>query len=825
MKTIVDNEEKTLLIINSKYHELLYQKLLEQVPFLNNTTLQDINHFTQDLLIRNNLPYDADPVIVKKLKLHLKLVQLKSGLATNANYLDELNQLQDEFRHSNVAMIKDYETLLTSEHYDFDTLTHPYDKIIILDKQDFLPIHHEIIAQLANVVDYSTAEAGWLEKPIDATVWEHANYTKMVDGIIQSIVENQHFNNTVLIIDHPTIKGIIKTYLDQLGLAYSDLTDRHHVINDYLQSLFHYLNHDLRPYDLINIAILFKIKLDPLTRQQLGINYITKDKSDLGQLFTKLDFIVQLDYHDYLQALYNLLIELDIHEISHINELFTNLYVLKAEINKKVLNQLLLRELLLKPELAVHNDIVLADSSFNALQFEHAYIIDAAFTKLKAPTSSTLLNTEERLAINPQLINNLYLNDQFELKLAKISQVGRHIYYHYSLVDFSNKALALKPFIKQQNLPIKTMTQYVHYTIKDKLTSEPYPTVIKVDPDKLLTSLRYQQHLQLSASALDTFNTCQYQYYIKYVLKPQMTPKFDSLWTGNLLHELLETLNNMILENEADYDLLTPELLTKTIDHTFQQLTSQLSQKLLLLENRITLLKKQISQLILRHINKMQLFQANSRYHLVDSEQRLSFTYPNPYLDRVLVNGKIDALFKHNAFCYVLDYKSSYKTFDLKAFTSGKANQLIMYLYLLDKEAYQLTGAFFISLADRYRDHVNYNDEAFITEQEKLAGILLSSDLEAFDKQYASEPQGLLTNLKNDHHELTFKKDKVNERSSLNELFKQLEAICDEMLAQLSEGVFKINPIDEQACRYCEYASLCRGNIFEDNTGEEGNHE
>lgn len=815
MKEIINNPKKTLFIINSKYHELLYKYLLKQVPFLNNVSIKDIKHFTMELLDDTHLPYHNEPLIVRKLKLHRQLNHDNHDFANNINYLNELLKLEDEFNNSNVATVKEYQDLLKSQTYDFKLLTNPYDQIIILDKQDFFPVHHEIIEQLDNVIDYAI-DNPWFGNETKATIWEHDNYTNMINGIIQSIVDHKHFKNTLIMVDNPTLKELISTSLNKLELAYTNLTKQNKIENNYLHSLFNYLNQAPQPYDLINIATLFKINLDPKTAKALSCGHIAEDNSDIGQLFKKIDFIIELDYQDYLQGLYNLLLEIDLHQIKRINELFSELYLLENDIDKKVLNKLLVNELKLEDDVSIDNDIVLAGSDFNALKFEHAYIVDASFPDLKPAQTSTLLNTNQRLAVSDKLINNLYLNNQFDTKLHKISNVALDIQYHYSLVDFSNKSLSLKPFISDQKLPIATPEQYLHYTTKDTIKADEYPDRIQVDPAKVITSLSYDDKINLSASALDTFNSCQYQYYIKYIIKPKLNKKFDNLFAGNLLHQILEDLNNMIIANNGNYDFLTTAIINKTIDDNFQLLDEHLTKELFVSTNLITLLKTQVAKIVIRHISNMQTFQQYSAYQIHSSEQRLSYDYPNDYLDNVTVMGRIDALFKHDEFYYVLDYKSSYKEFKIQKFNEGNHNQLMMYLYLLNKNAYQFTGAFFMRLANHYRDIKDYLDDSFIDDKEKLSGILLNDDLVAFDSQYQDDVDGLLTIFKNNKKKDEFENNKVNDLGNILELFKQLETSYDGMLQQLSLGLFKINPLDAKVCEYCDYASLCHERLYEE---------
>lgn len=831
MQSLIKNNQKTLFIINSKYHELFYQYLLTKTPFLTNTTLKDIKHFTQEILQHNNIKVDNDSSVIKKLKLHTKLVAHHDELAHSTNYLNELTKLADEFNNSNVAMVEPYQELLETHLIDWHNLKNPYEQVIIIDKQDFMPIHHELISNLNNVVDYTDVNP-LFKTPSRAQVFEHDNYTHMIDAVMQSIIAGKHFKNTLIMVDNPTLKTLITGYLKRLRIAYTDLAGQPRIENDYLQSLFNYLNQDLKPYDFLNVAQLFKEHFDAETAQQLAHNQLNKDESELGKLFQKLDELILLGIDEYIPALYQLLMSLDLYvnqqQITKINNLFTELVLfLKANegtpISKQVLNNLLLQELEVADELNITNDLVIASSDFNALRFKHAYIVDAAFTDLKALQTSTLLNTKQRLDIDEKLINNLYLNKQYEEKLQKISHVGLNIYYHYSLVNFANKSLALKPFIQTQQLPFVTSDNYVHYTTQDTLDWPGYPSLIKVDPHKVVVSLTYGEKLNLSASALDTFNSCQYQYYIKYVIKPRLLKGFDALFTGEFIHAILESLNKIIIANDSNNNILTKELTNKTIDEHFERIHNRLVDEFFVSSNLITLFKKQVTKIIIRHLNNMQVFQQYSQYQIVSSEQKLSHDYPNSYLDNVRVMGKIDALFSHEGFYYVLDYKSSYKDFKINDFVAGNHNQLMMYLYLLHKNAYQLTGAFFVSVADKYRETKDYNDNDFIDDTEKLAGILLNDDLLAFDKTYQGETQGAITKLKNEGVQETYKDGKVNDVKSILEGFKQLETSYDEMIKQISLGEFKINPLNEKTCQYCEFASLCQQRIYDEDNREEDN--
>ncbi|MDL2211281.1 PD-(D/E)XK nuclease family protein [Erysipelotrichaceae bacterium OttesenSCG-928-M19] len=783
----LDPSENTLLIVPYKYHNQLYSELLKDNNIIFNLSLLDINSFCANLLTDNQIDFYDETTMIKKINIHKQLKRIKNPLHSSLNYLNELFLLEQECNLSNIELTNDYNQCLTTKQLDLDNLHCLYGKIIILTTEDFYPLHYEIINKLATKISY-------LDKPQaqQQLIHEHNNIIKMLDYVIYEIYENYDDNKTVLLLcDNLYQQDYLINKFNELKLPLNALINEKSNDIYLLSSLFALLNNDYTDFDFNNVKRNFK--------EQIA-RFFSLEKNN---------------YHLYLEQLYEILVDSQLFDISFLNILFKDLYLID-DLDLSLLNKLLFQTLQpqLTNKISFNNAaITLASTDFNALFFDKVYILDASLTTFKAKKTSYLLNYQQRKKINPTLITNVYYNEQHQDAQQRLLNCGRVVKIHYSLLDSDNKSQELAYFIKMalahpnsNDYPLENNHDFYHLLSK-KIISEYIPTNSgKIALNTTTLANKLNDKITLSSSALDTFFNCPYQYYVSYLLKPQSNQSFDALSLGNIYHSLIEKINDLLLENDG---LLNDELhkdLPLLIDGWLDEELQPMLDKQLLEKYQLDNYKDDLKATIKLFIDATIFFSQHSKFKITASELALTSLFDNSYFNDVQLYGRIDALFSYQDKSFILDYKSSERTFSESKFLEGLSNQLIVYLYLLQQNNYNYVGAFFKSIKDDYVTSNNIidfeNNKQLHLTKNKLNGILLDNfNITDFDSAFLEGSDSIIANLK---------LKKIQTKEQLDEYFKILENHFETLLQALKTGEFLIEPYSEASCQYCNYKVICK---------------
>lgn len=805
IKNSLSPDLKTLIIINSKFHNLLSQQLLEDNQVLFDVSLLSINSFMQTTLSDNKLNTLEENSLLNQLVIYQKLTNANHHYQNNLNFISELAKLEREYLSSNLTCSDDYANFITTTTYDFSDLTIPHDQIIILSEHDFYPIHQEFIKAIETKTKVIRLE---LIKPKQTKYYEHPNTIKMLDYIVAKVYESPE-QETFIFCDDLILQDYLTNSFNELGLAFYQLEQTKTITHNQLVSLASVLINKYSEVDLVNLSNLTK-----LTAKQI---YTLRD----------------LPYQSYLKKLYNILYQTKLFEPSYLNNIFSKIYLLdtlkdevepSSNIDNDIITTLLFNELsnnLVKP--IFKQTKIMIGSQLPEIKFDRIIIVDATLPNFKAKSVSFLLNNEQRSKINPKLINNSFYNSLHKLKQQLLLNSGITVDVHYSLLSLDNKPQDLAYFIKEaagDNYQIENIEQYYHLsTIEPKINQLLLNNeVVNLDKNKLARV--YQQRISLSATQLDTFYNCPYKYFVSYLLKPrQINNELNSLLLGNIFHKIIELINQEIISLKGDYNSLDLKQLNTIITSGFDECLSTENLIELIPTYKLNYVRAKVTSTIINFITGAQHQDLLSTFKLKASELNLSYSYNNSYFNDVLINGKIDALYEYHNYHYVLDYKSSAKKFSKSDFSVGIANQLIVYLALLQNNDYSAIGAFFKTFKDDYLKAEHILDYNTIQEdhlnKNKLTGLLFESEaINDFDSSLISEKKSVLS-------DLSLKN--IYPIDELQTLLAQLNQHFDGVLKAIDLASFPIYPYEEKSCKYCNYQAICK--VALPNYRKEANHE
>ncbi|MGL4382147.1 MAG: PD-(D/E)XK nuclease family protein, partial [Bacilli bacterium] len=759
LKQTLKTNLKTLIIAPSTMHQRLYLKLHEDSPLLTNVNILSIETFIQEISQFNNQNLNQDHHIIKMLKLSNNLKKRNDPLYHNINYLNELLKLEAEFNDSFIDLIPEY-NFLTSSYLKIENITCPYDQIIVLTTIDFSMGHYLLLDCFKDIViNFSNDQAlneCQLVNNTKLMLYEHENNVKMMDYVIYQIYEQQDYEDTLIICDEYLLCDYIKEKLIQLNIPVVSNNHRFKQ-SEYLKSFFHYLNNDSNEYDLNNI-------------KKLGYD---------EQLIDSL--VNEHNPQQFISNLYECLSSLSYLDLNKLNQLFKPLYLLD-EVNISLLLLILenkIETLFTKPQ---ETGVVLASSDHTLNLYNNVYIVDASFDNLKAHKASYLLNTTKRNKIN--LVSNTFYTKQLKLKQDQLLKCAPLININYSLVSINNKANSLAFFIDNLQIPLQPLQPYYHLITQTIQANSKLNNDNVIDIQLIMQRLKNQ--VKISASSLDCFYNCPYQYYVRYLLKPRILQKtFSSLDLGNLYHLLLEQAGLHLLALKQDWS-------TTNLNQLIEYLKPILNEQLALYQKRyhlqalqIDLIAHKVISVLMINFESLSYLNHQSKYQLHSLEQHIEYPFINDLIENVVVTGKIDSIYQYQDYYSIIDYKSSAKSFNQKDFEAGISNQLIIYLNLLYHQDKQINGAFFKSLKNEYLKLDHIMNQASI-KQERLSKLLLNGILldnkyiTDFDQAYLEGESPSISNIKNNT------KNFNNSLYPVDKLVKSFKTLDDHIIKMIT---------------------------------------
>jgi ATP-dependent helicase/DNAse subunit B len=471
----------------------------------------------------------------------------------------------------------------------------------------------------------------------------------------------------------------------------------------------------------------------------------------------------------------------------------------------------------------LENTLLIAPSSYNALPYKNVYIVDSSLKKFRQNKVSYLLNNEERENITG-LISVVEYTDYFNKAKERLLHLAENIYFNLPMINIDNKSNDYAFFIKEiiEKKAIKLNSNFVHlFTSPPELNSTNLLKQKLLDPKKI--SKKLNGELKISASALDTFGKCPYQYFISYILMPNHNELFSQLEIGSIYHEVIDKVNQLVINkqisfkdamyNEEILNYLKDEI-TKTIEK------AKAFEKIRISDDRLDrIITRMIHNLIVT-FDFLEYMQNNTNYIISSSEKAINVNnilYSN-YFDNVKFTGKIDATYTYKNFDFVLDYKTSDHKFEVSKLKNGTSNQLISYMYNLNNlDNHNVIGAFFKEISDDYVEVNNLEDYNLENNSKYtvsgLKGIYVK-DMDSFvnfDKEFDFSDKSSFSNISinTNKKDGNYRNKSILSKETIEEYYQYFQNNMKKLLSCVENGDFAILPYEEDNCKYCNYKSIC----------------
>lgn len=351
--------------------------------------------------------------------------------------------------------------------------------------------------------------------------------------------------------------------------------------------------------------------------------------------------------------------------------------------------------------------------------------------------------------------------------------------------------------------------------------------------NKKIPALLFGRDKKLSASQIEKFYMCRFQYFCTYglKLKERRRAEMGAIEYGNLVHYLLENVVKVYKEN--DYIRLSDDELEQLLDELLKNYIFEFlggeddkSDRFVYLYYRL----KHSTQALMNHLSD-ELTQ--SEFKPVDFELEVSekgigeYTVIDSNGNLVSVKGIIDRvdLMKTAKASYIriIDYKTGKKEFKLSDVLYGLNMQMLIYLSAIAKNGsvkygndIHPSGVLYMPSTVTSVTVPPYADEKVIKNEHdknlRMSGIVLDEIqvLRGMEEKLEGKYIPVSVDKKGDIKKTS--KNYVISNHQLNMIFNKVEQKISEMSEALDDGNISAIPTGNDSlnpCKWCVYNALC----------------
>ena len=320
--------------------------------------------------------------------------------------------------------------------------------------------------------------------------------------------------------------------------------------------------------------------------------------------------------------------------------------------------------------------------------------------------------------------------------------------------------------------------------------------------DNVLLKEKLEEGVTLSYTSLETYNECSFRYYLSKVLNLNVFEETFKTVIGQIVHHILEIGINKEIDIEKEISLFIKEL-----DFEFKE------RELFY----IHILAKEID-FLLKYLKEQRKTSSLNDY-LFETELNVEKEYNGVGVNfKGFIDKVMSTKYNDKEVIAVVDYKTGDKNIKLDTLEYGLNMQLPIYLYLLktsDRFKDSIIAGFYI---ERVLNNVLNRDKLKSLETIKKDNLRLSG--------YTNSNETIISILDSNYKDskmikgLRFKKDgsfystsKVLSNEEMNNLIIKVNEIIDDVIKNIVEGNFKINPKvlggKNIACTYCKFKDIC----------------
>ncbi len=474
-------------------------------------------------------------------------------------------------------------------------------------------------------------------------------------------------------------------------------------------------------------------------------------------------------------------------------------------------------------------DLPFQDSA-EEISFHEKFLV---YSCLSAPSEKlwviyTSVNSEgDSLSPSEFIVDMLNIFPKIKILEPALESVENKIWSEISAFDYFAKTYKMKSdFHNQLKNYFSGNEKYSSRitTIERVLENKP----IRLEKKEIAEKL-FGNNLNLSATQIEKFNLCAFQYFCTYGLKvkERKPAAIDGLEFGTITHYFFEKFLKM--HPKESLKDLTVDCIKKDIDKIYKNYADEnlggLENKTKRFLNLFERMKDNSLELILHIISEL----TQSDFKPVDFELKIggdikAYTLKLPTGHNVSIIGSVDRvdLMDKNGKKYirVVDYKTSKKDFSLSDVLYGLNLQMLIYLHAIEQNG-----------AERYGENIIPSGVLYLNSTANPVNVKAGADRSEIEKDLSAnlKMNGLVLN----DIEVVEGMDKTGEGKyipvsvksgipaaskslasieQMGHIFTKIDEIIKKMADNLYSGDISAKPIKGKSyngCEYCLYSSVC----------------
>lgn len=322
----------------------------------------------------------------------------------------------------------------------------------------------------------------------------------------------------------------------------------------------------------------------------------------------------------------------------------------------------------------------------------------------------------------------------------------------------------------------------------------------------------YGKNMYLSATAINTYFTCNFSYFCKYGLhaKTINPAEINTLQRGTMVHEVLE---KTIEKYGKDICTLSDEQIKAEAENTIEEYLAAIQGIEQVADARMEYIVKSIKKLSVAILCHMRDEFAQSGFEPVKCELKIggedgdieAAVIKTPD-GSIKLRGAIDRVDTYGAYIRVVDYKTGTRKFALSDVLYGLNMQMLLYLYAaLKSQKYKdfaPAGVLYLEANSKVGDTAPFIMNGIINDKENVRTAMEADNEGKYIPQISFNKDGSVSKRSNS----------FIDEELFYDTFNHMERLLVKMNRELLEGKMPVNPRDtgnKDACTYCDFASVC----------------
>ena len=372
-------------------------------------------------------------------------------------------------------------------------------------------------------------------------------------------------------------------------------------------------------------------------------------------------------------------------------------------------------------------------------------------------------------------------------------------------------------------------------SLKNDLEGLEYTNLPK-DIDKEIVDKLYGNTLNTSVSRLEKYRSCPFSYYLQYglKLKEKEELKVQSFNTGSFMHETIDSFFQLVREENLSLaQLMTDEeMIEKLVAQIIEEKLKLSSNYIFTATSKYKILVKRLKKIITKALKYIIEGLVYSEFDIQGTE--VEFSNKGKYKPIILnledgkkveITGKIDridtAQNEQGKYIRIIDYKSSDRSINLNELEAGTQIQLLTYLdTAVEKTKNIPVGMLYFNLIDPViKASRNLTDEQIqeeLKKQFRMSGMVLAdvNIIRMMDKNLQTGASSTIPVTLDKNGDIMDSRSNAITKEQFTLLQNKVKKIIKQIAKEILEGNIEIKPTynkgkKEEACKYCEYKSIC----------------